>query len=163
MAGREPDSRGAASGAPPVSPRRVPCGDKADRLYCSALALRFAHEAGLARREAGRVALCVAELVSNVARHARDGDLELDVAVADRDGVPSRAVRVVVRDRGPGLSDVELAVRDGWSQGRALAPEDPRGQGLGKGLGAVLRVMDSVRIEARPGEGTTVTALKFVR
>lgn len=146
-----------------TGPLRLSCGDGADRLYCAALALRFAHGAGLTRREAGQVALCVAELVSNVARHARDGHLELDVTLAERAGVQARAVRVVVRDRGPGLPDVELAVRDGWSQGRALAPEDPRGQGLGKGLGAVLRVMDSVRIESRPGEGTAVTALKFVR
>lgn len=90
-------------------------------------------------------------------RHAIDGDLELRFHHE-----PSPHVEVICRDRGPGIEDLESVRRDGFSRGRLLLPDSPRGGGLGKGLGAVERLADELRIESEPGVGTTVTVRKRI-
>lgn len=142
--------------APLPAPLRIPCGQRHDRVACASLARRFARAAGLGSREASHVAICVAELVGNAAKHAGGGALSLRIVLA-----PRRAVEVVVEDLGPGLLDASRAVEDGWSRGRRLAPDDQRRDGLGAGLGAVQRLMSGARVDSVPGRGTTVTAWKY--
>ena len=115
--------------------------------------MRFAERAGVLPRACWKIGIVVAELVSNVRRHARAGEVTLRVV----DG-PKRELIVVCSDEGPGLGDPELARRDGYSRGRQLLPEDSLSGGLGAGLGAVYRLMDEVEIHTVPGRGTTVTA-----
>jgi serine/threonine-protein kinase RsbT len=140
----------------------MPCGipsgsPETDRVVASSMAYRFAAKAGLGKRGCSEVAICVAELVSNVARHATGGELTMRIVTE-----PRRAVEIVVRDRGPGMADPELASRDGWSRGAFLGPDDPRREGLGAGLGSVRRLMNEMRIESVVGVGTTVTARKWL-
>jgi serine/threonine-protein kinase RsbT len=60
---------------------------------------------------------------------------------------------VVVEDEGPGIDDIELAMRQGFSSGT----------GLGLGLGGTKRLMDEMQIDSGPGRGTTVTIRKWLR
>jgi serine/threonine-protein kinase RsbT len=60
-------------------------------------------------------------------------------------------VVVVARDRGPGISDLTLAVRSGYSTSG----------GLGLGLPGVRRIVDDFQIESNRHEGTTVTVTKW--
>jgi serine/threonine-protein kinase RsbT len=111
----------------------------------------------LSKEGAGQVALAVAELVSNVARHGGGrGRLVLRALEQPRPGV-----EVVVCDNGPGIANPELALQDGWSRGGQRTPDSPR-DGLGTGLGAVRRAMDELRIDPRFEGGTRVTARKFL-
>ncbi len=89
---------------------------------------------------AGRVALVVTELATNVARHGGGGKL-LVRAFAGR-----TAIEVLAVDSGPGLGDVERAMRDGFSTGGTS----------GRGLGAVRRLSDVFDVFTRPGAGTAV-------
>ncbi len=130
----------------------------ADRFGCAAVARTFARHAGLSARAGEELALVVSELASNVARHAHEGSIELK-----HRETPRRVVEVICRDRGPGIADPRAACEDGFSQGRQLAPDTPRGQGLGLGLGAVGRLVDELIIESAPGVGTTIIARKWVR
>ena len=129
----------------------------ADRLATAAVARSFGLRVGLSAARSQELAVAVAELASNVARHARDGTL-----VLRRLETPRPMVEVVCRDRGPGIEDPVAARRDGFSGGKQLAPDASRREGCGLGLGAVERMMDEVEIETELGVGTTVTARKWI-
>jgi serine/threonine-protein kinase RsbT len=65
---------------------------------------------------------------------------------------PRVGVLVVARDSGPGIDDVEMALRDGFSTYH----------GLGVGLPGARRLMDRLGVDSVPGEGTTVTMEKWL-
>ena len=62
-------------------------------------------------------------------------------------------IEIVVSDNGPGIDDVDQAMRDGYSTG----------SGLGLGLSGTRRLMDSMQIESVRGAGTTITVRKWLR
>ncbi|MEA2513424.1 MAG: serine/threonine-protein kinase RsbT [Thermomicrobiales bacterium] len=99
-----------------------------------------------------RIATAVSELARNVVRYATDGRGEAIVRELES---PDRGVglEVVVRDEGPGIPDVALAMRDGYTSG----------PGLGMGLPGTRRLMDDFAIDSAPGKGTTVTIRKWHR
>jgi serine/threonine-protein kinase RsbT len=127
-----------------------------DRFWAAGEARRFAAELGFGAADQARLAVCVAELCSNAARHAGSGRIEL-AEVTD----PARGIAVRAVDDGPGLPAVEDALRDGFSEGRWLTPDVPlhERRGLGAGLGAVRRLMSELRVLPRPGGGLLIEAV----
>lgn len=125
----------------------------ADRFWCAAMARTFAERAGLSLRSCWEVAIAVSELVSNAVKYAGAGE----VSLVRRAG-PLSAVEVEVRDLGPGISNPQQALLDGYTE-HANAEIAPRG--LRVGLGAVHRLMSCVEIHSTPGRGTTVRAIKW--
>ena len=95
------------------------------------------------------LATAISEVARNITAYAKRGEVVLSVVHdGGRDGI-----RVVARDDGPGIADVELALQDG----------DPSGGGLGLGLPGARRLVDEFDIESAPSEGTTVTLVKWSR
>jgi serine/threonine-protein kinase RsbT len=92
------------------------------------------------------VATAVSEIVRNVVRFAESGEIELELL-----GDSRRGIRVVCRDVGPGIADVEKALTDGHSTYR----------GLGLGLPGARRLMDEFAVLSEPGRGTTVIMTKW--
>jgi anti-sigma regulatory factor (Ser/Thr protein kinase) len=93
---------------------------------------------------AGKVAIVATELANNCIRHAGGGELLLQLLGTGEDAV----LELLAVDRGPGMHDVELCMRDGYSTGGTA----------GIGLGAVRRLAHQFDIYSRPGEGTVVLA-----
>jgi len=62
-----------------------------------------------------------------------------------------RGLRLVFEDRGPGIPDLELALKDGYTTG----------SGLGLGLSGSKRLVNEFEIWSVPGEGTRVTVVKW--
>ncbi len=62
-----------------------------------------------------------------------------------------RGLQLTFEDKGPGIPDVERALKDGYSTGH----------GLGLGLGGARRLSSEFAIESRPGEGTKVTIARW--
>ncbi|HEX4788113.1 MAG TPA: ATP-binding protein, partial [Actinospica sp.] len=106
-------------------------------------AAALARRVGLDAQRAGQVALAVSELASNLGKHAVDGALLLRVVRTEQQA----GIEVVAMDRGPGMADVADALRDGVSSTGTL----------GIGLGAVVRLADSVDVESS-GRGTVLAA-----
>ena len=142
--------------------RAIEIGTEADRFWASGEARRFAAQLGFTRAEQARLAVCVAELASNAAKYAARGRIELAEVTAPEHGL---GCRVRAMDAGPGIADVELALRDGFSEGRWLSPDVPPSErrGLGVGLGAVCRLMSGVRVLARSGGGLVIEAVLWRR
>ena len=99
-----------------------------------------------------RVATAVSELARNVVRYATGGRGEVAVRplAASPRGV---GLEIVVTDQGPGIADVELVLREGFTSST----------GLGLGLPGTRRLMDEMEVDSVPGRGTTVTIRKWRR
>lgn len=78
-------------------------------------------------------------------------DSGFDLSLRDENG--RRGVKVVASDQGPGIADLERALTDGYTTGG----------GLGLGLPGARRLVDEFDIQTAPGEGTTVTLVKWAR
>lgn len=102
---------------------------------------------GMAPADQTLVATAISELASNIVTYAGTGHIEIAIV---RDGDRS-GLRIVAADRGPGIRDVDRALEDGFSTGGRL----------GVGLPGVRRLVDEFTIASTPGEGTTVTAVKW--
>ncbi len=97
-------------------------------------------EPGLIRR----IAICSYEAEMNAVIHGGDGELELTLA-DDR-------VTVEVRDAGPGIADLELAMQPGYSTADETARE--MGFGAGMGLPNMKANADELRLDSASGRGT---------
>jgi serine/threonine-protein kinase RsbT len=93
----------------------------------------------------------VSELARNVIRYATDhrGEVLIRTITSER----AAGLEVVVSDTGPGIADVEQAMRAGFTSG----------PGLGLGLPGTRRLMDEMHIDSALGRGTVVTIRKWRR
>lgn len=116
----------------------------------------LARAIGFNRRCAGELAIVVSELVTNAVKFAGGGVVRISA-------LPS-GIAIEVEDEGPGIDDVDLALIEGYSEGRMLDQVvDIRSRrGLGAGLAAVVRLADEVEIINRPGGGTRVVVRKLL-
>jgi serine/threonine-protein kinase RsbT len=96
------------------------------------------------------LATAISEIARNITTYAVRGEVLIDIV---RDDSGRRGVRVVARDDGPGIEDLERALTDGYTTGG----------GLGLGLPGARRLVDEFQIKTAPGEGTTVTLIKWTR
>jgi serine/threonine-protein kinase RsbT len=92
------------------------------------------------------IATAVSEIARNVVRFAEVGEIIIE-QLED----PRRGIRIVCRDAGPGIADVDRALKDGHSTY----------DGLGLGLPGARRLMDEFAIVSERGRGTTVTMTKW--
>jgi serine/threonine-protein kinase RsbT len=95
------------------------------------------------------IATAISEVARNILVYAHHGAISLRV-VADGG---RRGIVVEARDEGPGIADVELAMRDGYSTAKSL----------GLGLPGARRLMDELEVDSQLGTGTTVTMKRWVR
>ena len=94
-----------------------------------------------------RVSIAMYEAEINMVIHAGGG--EADVSVS-----PDK-IMLVMTDHGPGIADIELAMREGYS----TAPDNIRSLGFGAGMGLpnIKRYTDELKIESEVGKGTKIT------
>ena len=108
----------------------------------------YSREAGFDETPSRMIATAVSELVRNILKYAGTGEIRLrQVKELSR-----RGIEIEVVDQGPGIADCEAAMQDHFSSGGTL----------GMGLPGVKRMMDEFSLESTPGEGTRVTARKWI-
>ncbi|MBE6531250.1 MAG: anti-sigma regulatory factor [Ruminococcaceae bacterium] len=93
-----------------------------------------------------RVSVAMYEGEINMVIHANGGTADVNV-YCDR-------IEIILKDSGPGIADVELAMKEGYS----TAPDNIRSLGFGAGMGLpnMKRYTDDMKIESEVGKGTTV-------
>jgi serine/threonine-protein kinase RsbT len=112
----------------------------------------IARELGFGMVDQSRIATAVSELTRNIVRYASGGRGEVVIREITGPG-DQPGVEIVVSDEGPGIADIELAMREGVSSST----------GLGMGLPGTRRLMDEMKIESGAGRGTVITIRKWRR
>nr|WP_315392749.1 anti-sigma regulatory factor [uncultured Duganella sp.] len=128
---------------------RVRIDSSADIVAARGLARQIAGHIGFGLADQARLATAVSELARNALQYGGGGVCEIE----DRSDQAAWRIHVVVEDHGPGIANVELALRDGYST---------RG-GLGAGLPGTRRLADVFDIASRPGMTRVSIALVRAR
>jgi serine/threonine-protein kinase RsbT len=136
--------------APERIEERIAIESDADVVVARQRARELAAELELTTTDQTLLATAISEVARNITTYATRGEVVLSI-VHDDDG--REGIRVVARDDGPGIDDIELALQDGYTSGG----------GLGLGLPGARRLVDEFGIESAPSAGTTVTLVKWSR
>ncbi|NTJ38301.1 anti-sigma regulatory factor [Vibrio vulnificus] len=107
-----------------------------------------ARELGFDEGRVSEISTSVSELAMNVVKYAEFGRVELSELTNGK----AIALRMTVRDKGPGIPNIEDALSDHYSTGHSL----------GLGLPGVKRMMDSFELTTELEKGTTIVAEKWV-
>jgi serine/threonine-protein kinase RsbT len=107
-----------------------------------------AMEAGFSLVEQTKIVTAASELARNTVIHGGGGEMCIERLHA---GPRRIGLRLTFEDQGPGIQDIELALRDGYTSGN----------GLGLGLGGARKLSHEFDIWSKPGEGTRVTITRW--
>jgi serine/threonine-protein kinase RsbT len=127
----------------------VPIEREADIVTARQKGRELAAATGFSNTDQTIIALAISEMARNIVSYAHFGEIVLSEL---NDG-GRRGILIVARDEGPGIPDIELAMRDGYSTGKSL----------GVGLPGTKRIMDEFVLSSTPGKGTTVTMKRWLR
>ena len=105
---------------------------------------------GLSLVDQTKLVTAASELARNTLVHGGGGTARVEV-VKSANG--RAGVKLYFTDKGPGITDIELALTDGWTTGT----------GLGLGLSGARRLVDEFGLTSKPGGGTSVTVVKWSR
>ncbi len=94
-----------------------------------------------------KLVTAASELARNTLEHGKGGEVRVEWL----ENAPRRGLRLVFEDKGPGIPDVALAMKDGYTTGN----------GLGLGLGGAKRLVNEFEIQSTPGQGTRVVAVRW--
>ena len=94
-----------------------------------------------------KLVTATSELARNALEHGGGGTMLAEVV---EDGA-RKGIKLVFDDKGPGIANVELALKDGYTTGG----------GMGLGLSGSKRLVNDFQINSEPGRGTTVTIIRW--
>jgi serine/threonine-protein kinase RsbT len=103
--------------------------------------------AGFSLVDQTKLVTAASEVGRNTVDYGGGGTLRIEVVSNGR----RRGVRLTFTDQGPGIADLTLAMKDGYTSG----------SGLGLGLGGAKRLSNEVDIRSAPGQGTIVTLARW--
>jgi len=94
-----------------------------------------------------KIVTAASELARNILDYGGGGIVKLEAVESGS----RRGLKLIFRDEGPGIADIEQALKDGFTTG----------SGLGLGLGGAKRLSNEFEIASKPGEGTTVMIVRW--
>lgn len=125
----------------------MPLRNKQDIVICRQTVARLARDQAFSRIGQTMLVAAASELARNTIIYGRGGELTWEL-IARRSTV---GIRLVFQDHGPGISDVQLAMTDGWTSGN----------GMGLGLPGTKRLVHEFSIDSAVGKGTKVTIVRW--
>ena len=126
---------------------RVPIGTDDDILIARQKGRELGIRLGFGPSDLAVIATAISELARNILVYAINGNIICwPIERGTKKGIVIQAI-----DEGPGIPNIEVVLRDGYSTSG----------GLGLGLPGVRRLMDEFAIVSRKDRGTTVTAIKW--
>ena len=132
-----------------MTTRAVAIEREADIVIARQAGRMLAAELGFSSTDQTLIATAISEVARNIVVYAQRGE----VVLARVEEAGKIGIEVLARDKGPGIENLELAMRDGFSTK----------QSLGLGLPGARRLMDEFHLASELGIGTTVTMKKWKR
>jgi len=129
-----------------VSTETVPVRSEADVVTVRRRVRETAAQLGFGLVDQTKVVTAASELARNTLIHGKGGEMVMDTLNGPRLGL-----RLIFQDKGPGIVNIDLALRDGFTTG----------SGLGLGLGGAKRLVNEFDVTSRVGEGTRITAVRW--
>ena len=126
---------------------RVPINSDQDIVLARQKGRAMAVDAGFSAVDSTLIATAISELARNIVSYARKGEIVLQTLKDSR----RKGVLIIASDNGPGIPDLRLALRDGFSTSGSL----------GLGLPGVKRLVDEFQIASSIGQGTVVKVTKW--
>ncbi|MFN6562183.1 MAG: anti-sigma regulatory factor [Nostoc sp. ChiSLP01] len=108
---------------------------------------QLAVEIGFSLVDQTKIVTATSELARNTLDYGGGGTAKLETLEEGR----RRGIKLTFEDRGPGIPDIELALKDGFTTG----------SGLGMGLSGAKRLANEFEIQSAVGEGTRVTIIRW--
>ncbi|MBF0525934.1 MAG: anti-sigma regulatory factor [Deltaproteobacteria bacterium] len=119
-----------------------------DIVASRSLAKEMAKEIGFGIVDQTKIATVISELTRNIIKYAVEGLLQISII----ESINRKGLEIICEDRGPGIADIELALKPGYSTSR----------GLGMGLPGAKKLMDELEVSSEMGKGTRITARKWL-
>jgi serine/threonine-protein kinase RsbT len=132
---------------PVLKSETLPIASPADIVQVRHQVRAWATERGLSLVDQTKIVTAASELARNTLDYGKGGHCILEaLSEGSRNGL-----RLTFVDQGPGIADIELALRDGYTTG----------SGMGLGLSGSRRLSNEFDIQSKPGEGTRVTITRW--
>jgi serine/threonine-protein kinase RsbT len=129
-----------------VSSETVPVVSEADIVAVRRRVRETSAQLGFSLVDQTKVVTAASELARNTLIHGGGGAMELITLNGPRVGI-----RLTFQDNGPGIPDIQMALRDGFTTG----------SGLGLGFGGAKRLVNEFEVTSRAGEGTKVVITRW--
>jgi serine/threonine-protein kinase RsbT len=107
----------------------------------------WSQELGFSLVDQTKIVTAASELARNTIKHGGGGTLKMELL---NEGI-RKGLRLTFEDHGPGIPDIALAMKDGYTSGG----------GLGLGLGGSKRLVNDFQLESQVGQGTKVTITRW--
>lgn len=118
-----------------------------DVVPCRNRIKEYAVKIGMGLVNQTKLITAASELLRNLLRYGGGGEVLIEVVSRGRDS----GVRATFTDKGPGIPDIALAMKDGYTTGKSL----------GMGLPGTKRLVSEFNIQSTVGKGTIVSILKW--
>jgi serine/threonine-protein kinase RsbT len=125
----------------------VPIASSSDVVLARQKVRQWAMEMKFTLVDQTKLVTAASELARNALEHGKGGQMVIEQV---ENSIKS-GLKLVFEDRGPGISDLDAALRDGYTTGG----------GMGLGLGGSKRLVNEFQIESEPGKGTRVTVVRW--
>ena len=132
---------------PTTKSEKVAIRQSDDVVRVRQLTRTFAVELGLSLVDQTKIITASSELARNTLDYGGGGDVTAELL--EQGG--RRGVRLTFEDKGPGIADIEQALKDGFTTGK----------GMGLGLGGAKRLCNEFSVDSKPGEGTKVVIARW--
>jgi serine/threonine-protein kinase RsbT len=125
----------------------VPLREVNDVVFARQRVRDWAIKLGFSLVDQTKLVTAASELARNTVIYGKGGDMHIE---AGSDGTKT-VLRLIFEDKGPGIADIEQALKDGYTSG----------SGLGLGLGGARRLSNEFEITSKPGEGTRIMIARW--
>ena len=129
-----------------VSTETVPLTSEPDVVTVRRRVREVSSKLGFSLVDQTKVVTAASELARNTLIYGGGGSMVLETLNGPRLGL-----KLIFEDNGPGIPDIQLALRDGFTTG----------SGLGLGLGGAKRLVNEFEVDSRVGEGTKITITRW--
>jgi serine/threonine-protein kinase RsbT len=127
--------------------KNLPIRSSEDVVRVRAAVRDAAVAAGFSLVDQTKFVTAASELARNTIIHGKGGEVQIEFV----DSSARKGVRLIFMDKGPGIPDIEQAMKDGFTTG----------DGLGLGLGGARRLSNEFSIQSEPGHGTRITIARW--